>query len=55
MDELPAEVFVQQPSSGSFKGDPQGRFQVVIESTEYGPNKTSGSFGLYGGSYMIVF
>jgi hypothetical protein len=49
VDETLAELFARHPSKGSFEGNPIDRFQADIDGVSYGPNRTPGALGLYGG------
>ena len=55
MDESLAELFARHPSARGFEGNPMDVFHAEIGGSEYGPDETPGSIGLYGGRYSVVF
>jgi len=55
MDESLAELFARHPSARGFEGNPMDVFHAEIGESEYGPDETPGSIGLYGGRYCVVF
>ena len=55
MNETLAELFTRHPSKGRFEGNPEDKFPAVIDGEEYGPDRTPGSIGLYGGRYTVEF
>ena len=54
-DETLAELFARHPSKGSFEGNPNDRFRAVVDGVAYGPSRTPGALGLYGGRYTVEF
>mgnify|MGYP006193468203 FL=1 len=55
IDETLAELFARHPSMGSFEGNPKNRFRAVVDGVAYGPDRTPGAIGLYGGQYTVEF
>ncbi len=55
VDETLAELFARHPCKGNFEGNPSGRFRAVVDGVAYGPNRTPGTIGLYGGRYTVEF
>ena len=55
IDETLAELFARHPQKGSFEGNPANKFRAVIDGVSYGPNRTPGTIGLYGGRYTVTF
>ena len=55
VDETLAELFARHPSKGRFEGNLKKRFRAVVDGVAYGPNRTPGAIGLYGGRYTVEF
>ena len=55
VDETLVELFARHPSKSNFEGNPNDRFRAIIDGVAYGPNRTPGAIGLYGGRYTVEF
>ena len=54
MDETLAELFACHPQASNFDGNPMSIFCTEIGGSEYGPDATPSTIGLYGGWYTVV-
>ena len=49
-----AELFARHPQASNFDGNPMSVFRAKIGGSEYGPDATPSTIGLYGGQYTVV-